>query len=451
MLELLKSKIKNLPVDYGEIHFEEVNTTVVSYSNDNIEAISQATTSSGNTRMLYNSGWGFASFNDTDFDKYTNLAIENAKLIGKDKSTIKLFDKPIIDEITTEFEIDPSTMTLKDKNEICLKYNQILKHPKIVNTQVFYRDRTITKYFVNTEGSAIKQTKTHTGIRFGAMAKDGTNIQRAFDSSGQHGGLELALGFEENAEAVKKRAIDLLSAKQIHGGQYKVLLNPMLAGVFAHEAFGHLSEADFLHENPRFQEVMVLGRQFGTEKLNIIDDGTLKGLGGYVPYDDEGVPANKTYLIKNGKLVGRLHSRETAGKMSETTTGNARSQSPLFQPIVRMTNTYIDNGDTNFDDLLASLDDGIYACDFLGGMTNLEMFTFSSGYAYRVKNGKIVELLRDVVLTGNVFETLHNIVAFGNDLEHYGGLGACGKGGQAVSVSTGSPSIMIKNVLVGGV
>ena len=276
-------------------------------------------------------------------------------------------------------------------------------------------------------------------------------MQQAFESAGRHGGMEIVTGMEEKAENVKRRALELIKAKPVEGGNYRVILDPHLAGVFAHEAFGHLSEADFLHENPRMREQMSLGRRFGPEFLNIIDDGGIEGLAGYVPYDDEGVPAVRSELIKNGLLNGRLHSRETAALMNEDLTGNARSMHPGYQPIVRMTNTYIDNGETSFDEMLARLDDGIYAIDMLGGMTDLEMFTFSSAYAYRVRHGKISEMLRDVVLTGNVFQTLHDILAVGNDLKHQGGLGGCGKAGQSpLPVSTGSPHILVAPVLIGG-
>jgi TldD protein len=264
--------------------------------------------------------------------------------------------------------------------------------------------------------------------------------------------MELVLDRDNEVELVKKRAMDLLKSKKVESGTYTVLLNPNLAGVFAHEAFGHLSESDFIYENPKMQTVMVLGREFGPPFLNIIDDGSVAGLAGYTPYDDEGIKTGRNYLIMNGLLNSRLHSRETAGKMDENITGNARAVSPAYQPIVRMTNTFIDKGDYEFADLLASIDDGIYAVDYLGGMTNLEMFTFSSAYAYRIKNGKIGELIRDAVLTGNVFSTLHNITKIGKDLTHHGGLGGCGKGGQGgLPVSTGSPHIVIKDVMIGGV
>jgi len=136
--------------------------------------------------------------------------------------------------------------------------------------------------------------------------------------------------------------------------------------------------------------------------------------------------------------------------MGEQPTGNARALNTSFRPIVRMTNTFIDRGDAPFESMIADIKDGIYACDYIGGMTDLERFTFSSAYAYRIENGAITTPIRDVILSGNVFETLGNIAMIGNDLDIHGGLGGCGKGGQSpLPTSVGSPHIRIENVLVG--
>ena len=456
MLDILKDHIEKIPAEYAEMHFEILQSTRIVYSKDSIEAIQTSKTSAGNVRVFDGGFWGFSSFNDDHFNLQGELALKNARLSrdhlkSANHRSLKLDIKPIQAEIKTDFKIAPDTISIQQKNALVQKYNEILKHPKIASSRVTYSDSRLEKYFVNSQGSLIKQTKIFTGVAYGAMARDGTNVQQAYESVGQYGGYELVENCEESIEKVRKRSLDLLNAKKIESGQYSVILDPVLAGVFAHEAFGHLSEADFLHENPRMQDVMILGREFGPDFLNIIDDGSLPGLAGFTPIDDEGIPGQKTYLIKNGKLTGRLHSRETAGAMKEDISGNARSISPMYQPIVRMTNTYIDNGNSNLEKMLESMDDGIYALNYLGGMTNLEMFTFSSGYAYRVKNGKIKELLRDVNLSGNVFTTLKNISAIGSDLQHQGGLGGCGKGGQSgLPVSTGSPHILIKDVLIGG-
>ena len=230
-----------------------------------------------------------------------------------------------------------------------------------------------------------------------------------------------------------------------------MILDPRLCGVFIHEAFGHLSEADFLYENPRMAEIMRIGRRFGPDMLNITDDGALEGEAGFIAYDSEGVPGARTPLIKNGVLAGRLHSRETAAKMGEEPTGNARAISYRHPPIVRMTNTFMEPGETPLDEMLQETPDGIYAVGFLGGQTNKEMFTFSAEEAYRIRGGKIAEKIRDVVLTGNVFKTLQDIDRIGDDRSMYGGLGGCGKKGQSpLRVGDGGPHCRIQNVVIGG-
>ncbi len=196
---------------------------------------------------------------------------------------------------------------------------------------------------------------------------------------------------------------------------------------------------------------MVLGRQFGPEGLNVYDDGSLAHLPGYTPFDDEGVLPEKTALISGGMLTGRLHSRETAARMNENPTGNGRAINVMRQPVVRMTNTYIDKGPYSKEDIFSAVDRGIYAIDVIGGQTNLEMFTFTSGFGFEIKNGKRGKMYRDIQLSGNVFQTLKNIKMIGNDLQMFGGLGGCGKGGQSpLPVSFGGPHMLIEEVLIGG-
>jgi TldD protein len=218
-----------------------------------------------------------------------------------------------------------------------------------------------------------------------------------------------------------------------------------------HEAFGHLSEADHVYENPRLQEIMKLGRRFGPEILNIVDDGTLEGEAGYCAFDSEGVPGHRSPLVREGVLVGRLHSRETAACMGEKPTGNARAISYSYPPIVRMTNTLLLPGESSFEEMLEQTKDGIYAIGMLGGQTDMEMFTFSAEEAYRIRGGKLAEKLREVVLTGNVFQTLANIDAVAGDMKCHGGLGGCGKGGQSpLRVGDGAPHCRMREVVIGG-
>jgi TldD protein len=166
-------------------------------------------------------------------------------------------------------------------------------------------------------------------------------------------------------------------------------------------------------------------------------------------FDDEGTPTQETYMIRDGELVGRLHNRQTAARLGETPTGNARATDYRWPPIVRMTNTCIKPGETEFQNMIKDIELGIYALDSMGGQTAQENFSFSSAYAYMIRNGQIAEMVRDVILAGNVFNTLNNIEAIGNDFNWYAGF--CGKGqGGWLPVSMGAPHLRIKNVLIGG-
>lgn len=281
-------------------------------------------------------------------------------------------------------------------------------------------------------------------------AREGDNVQQAADGLSVPTGYEQILGLEEMARRVAGRSVALLGAQTVVGGVYPVVCDPKLAGVFIHEAFGHLSEADFVYANPQAQEMMVLGRRFGRNILNIVDDGTLPGLRGTHRYDDEGTPARRTNLVREGVLVGRLHSRETAARMGEAVTGNARATGYRYPPIVRMTNTFVEPVDTSFEDMIADIKLGVYACDAIGGQTMLENFSFSSAYAYMIRDGHVAEMVKDVVLSGNLFATLQKIDAIGTDLA-FSRTGMCGKGqGRGLPVSTGAPHLRIQDVVIGG-
>jgi len=287
-----------------------------------------------------------------------------------------------------------------------------------------------------------------------AVARKGDVIQSAYQSFGTKNAWEDVRRIEKHIDRIVKDSVDLTDAMAVKGGRYTVILDPKLAGVFIHEAFGHLSEGDAVAANPTLQEQMKFGRPFGEKHLNVCDGGAYPGCRGSYPFDDEGTPSTLTHIIKEGKLQGRLHSRETAGKMREAPTGNARTVSYRFPPICRMSNTFIDRGESTLEDMLKGIDYGIYACGSGSGNTSMDMFTFSAEKSFIIRNGKIEEMLRDVVLTGNIFETLLSIDMIGSDLVLSRG-GACGRSyGQRLQyplpVSMGSPHIRIQKVLIGG-
>jgi TldD protein len=449
----IEAALRASKADYTEIRLEEKESSRVVFRGRDLETASVVLDRGGIVRCLVKDrGWGIATFNDLDdLPRRVQQAYEGARAI-EGEEPIELAPTPTSeDTITVSLERDFRGISVTEKKTLAEEYNNILLRfdPRIVDTQTVYLDTFIRVTLANSEGTTIEEERPNATVFFMAIAREDGNVQQSFDGVSRAAGYDVVVGHHEMAETVAKRAVDLLSAPKVKGGLYTVICNPSLAGTFAHEAFGHLSEADFVYENPQAQEMMVLGRRFGKDILTIVDDGSLPGLRGSHKYDDEGTPTERTELIKNGVLVGRLHSRETAAKMGEQPTGNARATGYRYPPIVRMTNTFIEAGDTSFEDMIQDIDLGIYACDAFGGQTALENFSFSAAYAYMIRNGQIAEMVRDVILAGNLFITLEHIDAIGDDLE-FEELGTCGKGQGGLPVSTGSPHIRIHDVIIGG-
>ena len=439
--------------DYAEIRLSSSVGTGISLSGENVDSFTIGESVAGSVRVLKNGSWGFATFNDLSLlEKFFAGAVSSASLVSPLEKSVIARGVPVTGEHGTAALRNFMDITPDEKYTLLKSYNDILKGADSVQTtRAGYRDVNTKYAYMNSEGSFLVYDKMYCGISLVSIAKRGTVIQPFHESVSGYGGFEIVENKDHRAEYVVKTAVDMLDAEPVSGGTYDIIVDPKLCGVFIHEAFGHMSEADFIYENPRMKEQMVLGREFGPTILNVYVDGTMRDCAGYLAFDDEGITPRKNSLIKKGLLSGRLHSRETAGKMDEDITGNGRAISVMRQPIVRMTNTYIENGESSKEDIFSSMDDGLYAVDVIGGQTNLEMFTFTAGYGYMVKNGKPGKMLRDIVLSGNVFNTLKNISMIGNDREMFGGLGGCGKGGQSpLPVSFGGPHMKIKNVLIGG-
>ncbi|NET76592.1 MULTISPECIES: TldD/PmbA family protein [Okeania] len=450
-------------VDYLAIRLEESQGTDILLRGNKIETLSEGLSIGGQVRACYRGGWGFASFNQlSTLKNRIEEAIAVAKLIGEEETILAPI--PII-QATHAVHLtgtDPRHISLANKKELCEHYGQILRSVdgRIATVSVRYGDSTQKVILATSEGTMLEQSWVDMEIRFAATARDGETVQTGRETTGSRKAYEDLTNLDNYVRSAAERAVNSLALPIVQGNTYTVVIDPILTGLFVHEAFGHLSEADMVYENPDLLEVMTIGRRFGPENLQIFDGAKVSPFlnnnveeevhrGSYI-YDDEGTPATTTQLIQDGVLVGRLHSRETAGKLGEAPTGNARCLDYHYPPIVRMTNTWIAPGNTPTSDLFTDIKEGVYARNWLGGMTNGEMFTFSAGEAWMIRNGKLAEPVRDVTLSGNVFETLADIEAIGDDF-YWDESGGCGKGGQdGLPVGCGGPSLRIRNVVVGG-
>ncbi len=448
LLALIKPYFGN--VDYLELRLEQSESTLISFQGKELSAVDRNLGLTGGIRACHRGGWSFVTFNSLEnIQQRIEAAISQAKLVGKETTRLAPI-APVVDDVRATIKDDPRGYSLQEKKELLGYYNDLLLgyDRRIQTTMTGYRDRFSTTYFVNSLGTALCQERLDVSGRFGVVARNGV-VRQGFESLHSRSDFGVLRNREELVLGAARRAIEQLEAKPVKGGQYTVILDPYLAGVFIHEAFGHLSEADFVYENPRMQEILTLGKPIAIPELNVVDDATVPDLPGTMVYDDEGVPGQRKYLIKDGILTQRMHNLETAGKMQESPTGNARVLNASYPPIVRMTNTAIESGSYSFAEMLQGIDLGVYAVKMLGGQTNGEMFTFAAAAGFMIRNGQLAEPVSDITLSGNVFQTLKDIDAIGADSTYaYGG---CGKANQVgLPVSVGGPHVRIRNVIVGG-
>ena len=441
-------------VDFLCLRWEESDGTDILLRKDGIETLSQTLACGGSVRACHKGGWGFATFSSLDeLADRIEAAIAAAKLVGSEETILAPVNPTVGEFILPARGTDPRQVPLAEKKALCDRYNQLLLETgngRIASTSVRYGDAAQQVTIATSDGTLLTQSWIDLEARFSATARDGDLVQIGRETTGSRQGFEDFRDLDERVGDAARRAVAALEMPVVTAGVYPAVIDPILTGLFVHEAFGHLSEADMAYENPDLLEVMSLGRRFGPSDLQIFDGAAPEGHRGSYRFDDEGTPATTTQLIRDGMLVGRLHSRETAGKLGEAPTGNARCLDYEYAPIVRMTNTWIGRGTTPVADLFAGIKDGIYARNWLGGMTNGEMFTFSAGEAWRIRNGALAEPLRDVTLSGNVFKTLDAIEAIGDDF-FWDESGGCGKGGQSgLPVGCGGPSLRLQEVTVGG-
>jgi TldD protein len=454
MFNKLRPIISRVDAQYADIRYEIKRETKIVFNGKELTHIGSNATDGYVLRILKNGGLSSIAFTkENDAVRAIKTARENALLISKNTARPVQFSKANIvkDTFIPDFEEDPRKISIEEKLELTRKYNNLsLVHEKIATTHIEYLEVTRNKYFVSTEGSEINETLITVRINGLITSSDGNFIQNVRVGIGGSNGFTLLRGQEEEFTRKTSIALQLLKAKSVEANVYNVILNQSLAAIFTHEAFGHFSEADLIEDNPSMRQKMKIGAKLGNDILNIIDNPTLPRQLGFYKYDDEGVKVQPTQLMKNGVLVGRLHSRRTAAAFGESITGHCIAEDHRYAPIIRMGTIFIESGKDTFDDLVAKLDNGLYIIDGKGGQTSGENFTFGAQYGYIVKNGKIKEMIRDINMSGNLYTTLQNITAVGDDLE-LSKIGGCGKGQLNIRSCHGAPHILIKNVVIGGV
>ncbi len=337
---------------------------------------------------------------------------------------------------------NPFDVSFEEKLELLNGLESIIREA-CVSTRVYYLENRKRFHYVDSCGSEVEYEVLRTGISIMGVGK-GKSLQFLSKRQMKVGGFEVLDGVEEKAYEIAEILPKLVDASAPPAGEMNVVMDPSLAGVFVHEAFGHTVEADHVLQGATVLKDL-LNQKVADESVTIIDDPTLPEFG-FFPFDDEGVRAEKKVIVENGVLKSFLHSRETAKKLGGKA-GNARSEG-VETPIVRMSNTYLAPSDYTFEELIEECGDGVYLIGSRGGETNpaTGYFHFNAQYGYIVRNGEISGMIRDVSLAGNTLEILRE-VRLGREIDFDPGF--CGKAGQLVPVSDGSPALLCR-ATVGG-
>ncbi|MEE8624079.1 MAG: metalloprotease TldD, partial [Acidiferrobacterales bacterium] len=285
------------------------------------------------------------------------------------------------------------------------------------------------------------------------VEKDGRREQGIAGGGGRFGyqyfiDKEMALGYAR--EAVRQAIVNL-EAVDAPAGTMQVVLGPGWPGVLLHEAIGHGLEGDFNRKGTSAFSGRI-GERVASEQCTVVDDGTIRDRRGSLNIDDEGTPTQNTVLIEKGVLTQYMQDTLNARLMGVTSTGNGRRESYAHLPMPRMTNTYMLAGEYDPQEIIASVDDGVYAANFGGGQVDITSgkFVFSASEAYLIEKGKITRPIKGATLIGNGPDVLTRIGMVGNDLKLDTGVGTCGKEGQSVPVGVGQPTLRIDGLTVGG-
>lgn len=436
---------------YADVRTEDRSRTVISYQAGVLEEMKTREERRAFLRVYDGKMWYYASVTDLahlqrTLDGLYAAATPNAGILND--PVVRRFERNK-DRVVCFADCSVRDVPAAEKQALLTSYLPLLTEDACVTMPMgTYLDRSSEFRFQSSLGADIAYDYQTCGLSFSC---DMTEGEKKFSGHWQKGATrfdELKDLTEEIRLAMAEQTAFMRNSVPVTAGKYPVVLSPEAAGVFAHESFGHKSESDFMLSDETMRNEWQLGKNVGSPILSIAECGSLPGFG-YVPYDDEGTKSRRNYLIKNGVLAGRLHSVQTAAALDEEPTGNARAIDCRFEPIVRMTNTYIEGGEMDFDQLIAPIEKGFFIKTIRHG-SGMSTFTIAPSLAYEIVDGKLGRPVQISVLTGSVFETLGLIDGLTRDVQMLSFVtGGCGKMEQSgLPVGFGGPYVRVSSMNV---
>ena len=438
--------------DFAEIYYEEETSKSYEYNDSKLDSIKSVNRKGVGFRIIYNEDYYYSSTNNLNYNNLKAIAQKlslnvKAKAINDKNKLKELNDK------TTQVIINHNDFSTQKKKDILSKIDKLIrkKYKEInqVSLRFIENDKTFT--IANSNGKYIKGNAIRTRYICHTYAEKDNIKEDEFFVFGRRKGYEFLEDFdiEKESLSVAESNIEKLSAKEFKGGEMPVIIGNGFGAVIFHEACGHGLEGTSIAPKLSIFSNQK-GKQVGTNKVTLIDDGTISNAWGSNIIDDEGEQTQKNILIENGILKNYLIDNYSAIKMKEKSNGCGKRQSYEYAPTSRMSNTYLAPGNDTIEDMIKSIEHGIYCKKLSGGQVNTTTgdFNFGVDAAYAIENGKITDRIKGVTLIGNGKDILNKVEMVGNDLIL--GDGYCGSKSGMVPVTCGQPTIKISNILVGG-
>ena len=456
MIENLIETGLSLGADFVDVYREETRRASVSLKDQKVDSASAGTDFGYGIRMMKGGQTLYveSSFEDQDHlaGMMKNLVSAHGWNANPEKVSLDIQRGKTLENVHV-IEKEPAKLGQGVKLNWLKNIDQLARarSTKIKQVSAMAMDETQNILVANSEGLWVEDKRVRCRLSMSVTAGDGDQLFTGGESPGAMQGMEFFenLDLEMLTNRAADRALLMLEAGYVKGKHMPVVIGPGFGGVIFHEACGHPLETESVRKKAS-PFVDKIGTQIAHSAVTAIDDGTLPGVWGSIQVDDEGMPTEKTTLIENGILKDYLSDRLGASETGRRRTGSARRESFHYVPVSRMRNTYIDNGEDKIEDMVSSIEDGLYAKVMGGGSVNPATgeFNFAVQEGYEIKNGKIGEPLRGATLIGKGHEILPKISMVSDDLDMAAGM--CGASSGSVPVTVGQPTIKVDDILVGG-
>ena len=439
--------------DYAEIFAENTVNHTISMIASKVDAIKDTVVAGAAVRVYKGLRSVMASTVDTSEAGLLRCAESAAEALGQGTAEIDIVLKERLFGDIHPIKIAPSSCTNAEKVAILKEGYFAAKEydESVVQVSGGLLDVDHNILIANTEGTYAQDRQIRTRMAISAVADKGSGTQTGSCSPGRRMGLEMFDFIDPKATGIRaaKQAVTMAGAGYCPAGVMPVAIENGFGGVIFHEACGHGLEASSVAYGPSVFAGK-LGQQIANPKVTAIDDGTIPNAWGSINIDDEGTPAQRNVLIENGILKSYMIDKMGGRRMGMASTGSSRRQTYRHTPTSRMTNTYIAAGEDKNEDIIASIEYGLYAASMGGGSVNpvTGEFNFSVNEGYMIRDGKICEPVRGAALVGKGSEVIQNIDMVGTDMEM--GQGMCGSSSGSVPTNVGQPLIRVSTITVGG-